>query len=418
MKIKLQLADLLILITVASCLFNVVFNNLPAGLGSTRFWAPMALISIIITRFEVLTISPCKYVVFFGISSVVILQYTLWKHMGDLDIHAILFEFSSLFTFTVIWGYYFLRHDFKRLAFISKWLFIFIIITLVMTNIALSIDPLIVRNSAFLFGKNIYQVRLFKLTGAAGYGYAQAFILLIPILIYHIKNRKKMVFSHKVLIVILIGIIITTLRAQVFANVLVTVAVSILAIMGSKKKYLAYIYLAITFIIIMIIPISFYVQIITELAVHVDPDTELYRKLNDFALFIEYPEIDNSTATGYRTERYPMLFEALSAKPFFGIASYKRPYSKGGGGQHLYWMYRLALWGVTGFLFFIYVLNKIYKSITSVLVDSEVKFYYFLSVLAYVMFGLIKNISGREPLLFIIVVIPGLYFLPLLEKDK
>ena len=55
-----------------------------------------------------------------------------------------------------------------------------------------------------------------------------------------------------------------------------------------------------------------------------------------------------------------MLFEAFKASPFFGDASYYSKYdTEMGHGGHLYWMSRLALWGVFGFLGYLLILYKI-----------------------------------------------------------
>jgi hypothetical protein len=142
----------------------------------------------------------------------------------------------------------------------------------------------------------------------------------------------------------------------------------------------------------------------------------MYYKLNDFAVFVENPDIDPSTGAGARAERYPLLYNALINSPVLGNTSY-RSHLNIESGAHLYWMNRLALWGIPGFLFFIFMLYKIYRSISS-LFDANYSFYYFLSVMAFVFLGLIKAIGGSEPWLILIVVIPGLYFLPLLEESK
>jgi hypothetical protein len=147
-----------------------------------------------------------------------------------------------------------------------------------------------------------------------------------------------------------------------------------------------------------------------------DADSNIYYKLNDFAKFIQRPEFEASTGAGRRAARYPLLFDAFINKPLLGDASYNSPFYIVEGG-HLYWMNRLTQWGVLGFLFFVFVLYQIYKRIRS-LFDDNFAFYYFLSVSAFILLGLIKNISGREPFLVLIVVIPGLYFLPLLDKKK
>ncbi len=317
---------------------------------------------------------------------------------------------------TAILSYYRVKFDFKKLALLSKWAFIFIIISLITTNIALFIDPDLVRQSAASGDFTSVQKSVFKLTGAMGYSYVQAVVCLIPIIIYHIKSKKKMVIPPIGLLVILILLLITQIRAQVFANILVAAAITALAVIGSRKRWISFFTILLLGIFIMVIPNSFYANSLASLSTYFERDSEMYYKLNDFASFVENPDLDISTGTGARIERYPLLYEALIANPLLGNASYKSNLNIGAG-AHLYWMNRLALWGIPGFLFFVFMLFKIYKSISS-LFDANYRYYYFLSVMAFVFLGLMKAIGGSEPWLVLIVVIPGLYFLPLLQPKK
>ena len=107
---------------------------------------------------------------------------------------------------------------------------------MIMTNIALSFDPMIIRQSVSTDRFTPFQAQIYKITGAGGYGYMQALVCLIPVLIYHIKYWTQMIFSRKILIVILLLIIITMIRAQVFANLLAAVAITILFLCRSKKS--------------------------------------------------------------------------------------------------------------------------------------------------------------------------------------
>ena len=417
MKIKLQIQDIIILITIASTLLNVVFRNLPQGIGSFKFlWAPLTLIIIFFFRPIIFTKRPIIFVLLFGAITVGILQNTLWNYIDDWNRKGVLEEFYNLTIFTAIWSYYWLKGDLKRLAFIGKWSFVFIVISLIMTNIALTLDPLVVRNAAANFLGNPFQARIFKLTGSASFGYAQAFVVLIPVFVYHIKKRKNLVFSQIGVIAILTLLLVTTIRAMVFANLLVAAFITIFAFMGPPKHY--HIYYALLLLIILVInSVSFFANTLTTLGSYFEPNSQLYDKFNDLAIFIENPELDTYTMVGTRAARYPLLIEELFANPLLGYASYNSSFNVAAGG-HLYWMNKLALWGIPGFLFFVFVLYKIYKTIISAFVDPEIRFYYFLSVAAFIMLGLSKNISGRETWLILIVVIPGLYFLPLLQQKE
>jgi hypothetical protein len=409
MKQKLGLPDIIIMLTLASTTLYTVSRNLPFGMGSFTFlWAPITLVFTTITRPIIYKERVMKTLLIYGIISVGILQYSLWKFMDSWNQIRILYEFYYLVVACAIFFYYYCKRDFRTLALLSKWTFILIIVSLITTNIALYFDPNLVRESARTGEFTERQARIFRLSGAMGYSYIQSVVCLIPILIYHIKNKQNMVFPPKILIAILLLIIITEIRSQVFANVIVTVIITILSIIVFKKKRYTIVAMLISCVLVITIPSSSYTKLFYSSSSYFDPDSEMYYKLTDFAEFVENPEFETSTGAGGRAERYPMLIEALSANPAFGNASYDSPLDIGFG-AHLYWMNRLALWGVPGFLLFIFMLFRIFKKINS-LFNSGYKPYYFLSIATFILLGLIKAIGSREPWLMLIVIIPGLYF--------
>lgn len=417
LKIKLDTLDLSVLVTIASTTLYLVFRMLGRELGSFAFlWAPLTLLIIFFKHPAVYTWRPMKLLIFYGVLMIGVLQLLLWNNMDDWNQPRILAEFYFLLIFTLILSYYWSLNKLRKLALLSKWALIFIFISLIGTNIALFIDPMIVRQSAASGDFSALQGRIYKFTGAMSYSYSQAVIFLIPIIIYHIKNKKGMVFEPKVLIMLLLLIIVTQVRSQVFANVLVTMVITIVSWMGLKRIRASVFALSLLSLLVIIIPTSYYVDLLFYFSSKFNPGSEMQYKLTDFAIFLKYPEIDTSTGAGARAERYPMLFDALMRNPLFGNASYNSSINIMQG-AHLYWMNRLALWGIPGFLFFLFVLYKLFRSI-STLFDSEYKFYYFLSIASLVLIGSLKTVGGSEPWLMLIVVIPGLYFLPLLEQKS
>jgi len=419
MRILRHSVLLAIWIAVAMTSLYVVANNLPPIVGSFRyFWGPAVLVAIFLMQPSVYKKKPMAWLLLFGATSLGLLQYTLWNHMSDWNRFHLLNEFYSLVIFSAIFFYYYVRKDFKGLAFLGKLGFYFIIITIIMTNIALFFDPLVVRMSVNAGRITPYQAKVFKITGAGGYGYMQALVCLIPILIYHIKFRIKMVFSRKGLIVIQVLIIITLVRAQVLANILVAVVIMIFSYAGAKTVRKSIAMVSLVLILLLAIPSSFYADMFTKIKLFFDVDSTMYSKLNDLSFFIQHPEFGGPTGAGGRADRYPLLFEALIGAPVLGDASYNSPFTYNMSvGYHLHWMNKLAVWGIPGFLFSLFVLFQLYKSIFS-LFDDHFGFYYSLSVGAFVLLGLIKTIAGREPYLILIVIIPGLYFLPLLKQKR
>ncbi len=410
MKMKFKLIDWIILCTILSTLFYTLANNLPKGVGSFRFlWGPLSLVTIIIQNPSLFKKRPLYNLIFYGLISVGILQYTLWQYMSDLHRFRILEEFFNLSIVIAIWSYYKENNKLEYLGKISEIAFFFIILSLIITNVVLFYEPLIIRNSGNAFRSSPRQLRIAIRTGAIGYGYAQGIVVMIPLLIYHIKKRIRLLFGYKGLIAVLMLFIITNLRSQVFANILIGTFITIFSIAGAKRKKIVLIYMIIVLTIAILIPTSVYIDLLRSVSTYFPEESNTYYKLNDFALFLDDPTFDESTAAGTRAERYPMLLEAFSENPLLGDASYDSKYDIREGG-HLYLMNRLAIWGLFGFAFFVSLLYKIYSNIENRIHDVERKYYYMLSILTYIMFGLMKNIGGREPWFILILIIPGLYF--------
>jgi hypothetical protein len=140
--------------------------------------------------------------------------------MSDWNRSLLLNEFYAIVVFVAILNYYLVNKDYKGLAILGRISFYFILVTIISTNIALWFDPYVVRQSAAPYKFSIFQAYIFKITGAGGYGYMQALTLLLPVLIYFIKFKEGAILSKRLMILIVVLIFITLVRAQVFANIL------------------------------------------------------------------------------------------------------------------------------------------------------------------------------------------------------
>ncbi|MCF8219765.1 MAG: hypothetical protein K9J21_12400 [Bacteroidales bacterium] len=419
-----QSVPLFIKIAVMMTSLYVVARNLPPVVGSFRFfWGPSALLWIFLVRSSAFKVKQMKYLFLYGVLSLGLLQFTIWQYMDDWHRSNILNEFYSIFIFFTIFCYYYIHRDYKGLASVAKWGFYFILITIFMTNIALYLDPMVVRQSASGEFATPFQAQVYRLTGATGYGYAQALVCLIPVLVYYIKtkSKEKRFVSNRHLIILLLLLFFTLVHAQVFANILAALAILALSIAGTERIGITSIMVVFSIIVILVIPASVYADMFYYLSSFFDTESNIHYKLTEIAHFIQYPSLDSTTAVGARAARYPYLFEQFISNPILGVASSSRMTSlfayESAMWTHLYWMYRLTIWGLLGFGIFIFVLFQLFKKIYSIF-DTEFKFYYLLSVSAFVFLGLMKNIAGREPYLMLIVIIPGMYFLPLLKHQR
>jgi hypothetical protein len=415
MKSKMQILDWIILIAISSTLLYIVSNNIPTLLGSFRFfWAPITLSLVFLAKPDIFYRKIIILLLLYGLVFLGLLQYTFWSYMSDWNVRQLQDEFYALFVFSCIWAHYWSINEIRKLAIISKWSFLFIVITIITTHIALYIEPTIVRSASNSFRGDSTSFAIAKTFGTVGYGYAQSLVLLIPILVYFIKTKKRIYFNYKILFIILIVLILLLLRANVFANVLIAIPIIILAYVGPKKGRANYGYITFLVLILAFIPISIYANLILNLSNYFGQYDFFNERFTDLASFFENPNLDTTSTTGGRVSRYPLLFEAFIANPLGGDASYFSSYDIEEGG-HLYWMNKLAIWGIIGFFFFIYILYILFKNIISVF-DYEFKYYYHLSLMAFIGLGLTKNISGREPWLLLILIIPGLYFLHKYQK--
>jgi hypothetical protein len=327
--------------------------------------------------------------------------------MDDWNRNALLEEFYALIVFAAIFQYYRLRNDYKGFAALGKYSFYFVLITIFMSHIALFIDPMIIRTSGSADKFTANQLSFFRGIGAGGYGYMQALILIVPLIFYYIKNPLQSIWPKWVWVFFLILIWLLILRANSLANVLAVGVVSLLA--GFLDKIRNYLLLLLSLTgIILLVPIETYGDYVFSIANLFDDNLFMHDKFYDFGLFITSSGTDISTGAGGRADRYPLLFEALLQSPLFGAAS-KESSLYVSVGAHLYWMNKLALLGIIGFSGFVFMFVKIYKSAVN-LFDKQFSYYYFLSAMSFVLLGLMKAISGREPFFVMIIFIPGLYF--------
>jgi hypothetical protein len=87
-------------------------------------------------------------------------------------------------------------------------------------------------------------------------------------------------------------------------------------------------------------------------------------------------------------------------------------------GAHLHWMNKLTTNGIIGLIVFLLIpYNFIRNNLR--LFDPTYKFYYILASLSILSYGLIKQLGGRDTWYAFFIILPGLYYLPLLKiKNK
>lgn len=411
---KKNLLKVLSYILILSTFLPVVTNNLPPVIGSYHLYAALWLVSTIIFASKIYRQKLVILFLFYGLVFILILPIFLWKFMNDWNREAIQLEFYNMFIPLTVFYYYRINNDYKGWAKLVKMALIFIGITAIMTYIASSFNPMYARN---ITSGDITDSELafFKRIGGGSYGYAIALLGLFPLLIYYYKHNIKSIFPRKFIFVYIVLIYFAIIRMQFFANIIVSSIIIILvSFVGAKNIKYSIVSLSFILIIGIITPNQVYSDILIQSSSWFNKNSETYLKLNDMAGFIIGDTEDS--VTEQRAERFPELAEAFIRKPLLGDASYESGLDIGLG-AHLYWMNRLAIWGIVALSFFVWLH---YKYILSGIryFDKTFTYYFLLSVGAILSYGLIKNISGREIWYAYFVILPGMYYLPSLKKKE
>ena len=400
----------------------LVYTNLPPIIRSHHIWTFMWVFSMLIYYPKIFFNKRMIYLYSYGLF-LIIAKIIIWS---DLNIWYIKNLFYELYIFAIgisVVTYFLQTKDYISLAKIAKWSIVFMFITSVMTMVSTVIDPMYARHLVALSEVTLESEREVLLSvrryGGGTYSSAGAFMCLFPIFIYYYKNIKISLLSKKMLIVLSGVFFFALLGMQIFANILIALVFIVLAMFG-MKKIKQFIWVIGLFLSIMVItPNEVYVNSTLSISSFFKRDSEFNAKLKDLSIFIETSDInDRSTGTGGRAARYPLLLGSFVKSPLFG-AFYKPEEMKvinNGGGFHLYWMYKLATTGVIVFLVFLYIPYIFIKNNLRYF-NPTYKLYYILASLAILSYGLTKVIGGRETWYAFFVILPGLYFLPLLKKN-
>ncbi|MCB2219441.1 MAG: hypothetical protein KQI35_03525 [Bacteroidetes bacterium] len=398
-------------------LLPVISNNLPTYVGSYHFFAAIWLGSILIFYPRIIVQKYFLFFLFFGLVFIGLLR-TLWSEMTVWDKGGLLMEFYIFSVAISVILYFKIEKDYEGLAWLVKWSLIFVGITSIMTIYSTSLNSMagryMINPDAFNSWEEFQQ---FKKLGTGSHGLATTLGALFPMMFYYYRNNTSIIFSKK--IIIFYGIIgfIVVLRIQIFANILLSSAIIIISFLGRKKIRQSLLVLFLLFIIFIIIPMSLYADFLRIVSSYFNPQSEIYFKLNDMAKYLTIGD-SYGTATGGRAARYPLLFSAFIENPLFGYFTGDHSKSIAAGG-HLYWMYKLTIVGIFGFIPYLILHFTFIKNVVSYIKkNEEFTFYYLVSISAIIGLGFMKNLAGREMWFTYFIILPGIYFLPLLKNRK
>ena len=404
---------------LASLLLVMIFlpiftNNLPRYIGSIHFIALLWFLSLIFIDDYVLKNKFFIGTVVLLITIQYVLYNTIWSYIGSDPLvqhfseHYAIILALSLFT-------YFNKSE-KSRAYLGKltyWLIGCIVITCFTTIYITSINPMYVRDivGSAVSGITQTEITWFKRYGAGAYGFATLLVIILPGIIY---LRKIDYLKIKTTFFLIILIVFTLIRMQIMANILTASLLIIISFFGVKKLKRSIPIVLFILIIALIIPPYIYSNFFGYLSQYFDSNSNVYFKLNDLGLFFDTIGSSINTATSSRFDRYPLLLQALNENIFFGAFSVTSSHYWASG-FHLYWMYKLGSFGIIGLMLYISIHYK-YVKINLKIFDETYMFYFLVSVVGFVLLGLMKNIAGRNAWVGYFVLLNGIYYIPKNKK--
>lgn len=400
---------ILALLLLVTTYLPVLTNNLPAYIRSHHLYALIWGISIVLLAPKViqnrLMINMLSYTFLFAF----LLQSVIWINVDSWNKSLLLNEAYMISIGVSMYIYFFEYRDYYGLSWLMRWTIVFIGITAIMSIYSSYIDPLYARK---LVGGITDDLGVVLKYGGGSYGFAGAIMMILPLVIYYYRNNYKSNYSKPIILLFGILLYYALLRIQLFANILLSTIIIVIALIGERNIRKNIIFFGLlTVLTVALVP--YMPQFLFYVSNFFETDSEVYFKINDLAVFIKYGADYGDTATSLRSARYPMLFEGFLTNPLLGIFNSDSTLNIEDGG-HLYWMNKLTVYGLLGFIPFALAFYFFVKNALKIM-DTEFSFYFLLSIGSGVVLGLMKSLAGREFWYMFFFVLPGLYWLPLLK---
>ncbi len=394
-----------------STFFYLLFINLPPIIGSHHLWTIIWFLSIIFLYPKIFKNKLFIFLLIYGFFIILILLNTLWANIDPWLKKQIINEFYVFSVAISVLTYFRLEQDYEGFALIIKWTLLFIFFSAVMSIITAYIYPLYARDLTGIDAFNESErVKILEYTkyGGGNYSFATALVCLFPMLIYLYKSNDNSIFKKYQILLMGIIFFYALIKMQIVANILVAFIIIILSLLGRKNLKKSISIYIILLIIIVAIPSHIYAELFYNAATIFDTNSEIYFKLNEMGtFFITGGTVENNAISG-RYARYPLLMQSFLSNPLWGGKEWN---------HHLFWMNKLAVYGLLGTLPFIYIIYYYVKKNIKYF-DDEFSFYFLLSIFSIIGLGLMKALMGRELWYTFFIILPGFYYLQYLKQPQ
>jgi hypothetical protein len=403
-----------------STFLPLLFNNLPPYIKTPHIWSLLWFVSLVVFKSKILQQNLLQLWLLYGAIMLLLLLNTLWIDVNEWNKNQITGEFYAIAVALSVIVYFRMERDYIGLANLVKWTMVFLFITAIMSIVTAIINPSYARDiigiSTAINESAREEILSYQKYGGGGYSFASAIDCLLPILIYYYKNNSSSYFNKKQLILFIIIFLISLISMQIFANILIAIPIIAFSWFGTKNAKRGFITIGLITLIFLLIPSQIYIDLFQYIASWFHRGSELNYKFNDIAQFYATGGSYEESGLGSRAERYPILWRSFQANPFFGhFVSSRKSFTDISAGAHLFWMNKLAVYGLLGTIPFLFIIYR-YIKINLRYFDKEFALYFLLSLFSIIVLGSMKTLGGRDFWYTYFIVVPGFYYLRLLKK--
>jgi hypothetical protein len=400
---------------VVTTFFPLLYQNLPPIIHSYHLYAALWLASILILYSDLLLNRPIRYLLIYALITLGVFYFTFWGRVDHWDWAQVRIETYYIITASTVLAYFMTSEDFSGFAALVKWALVFVGITAVMSIYASFKDPTYARSiTAGELSQG--QLTYFQKLGAGTYSFGEALVCLFPMMVYLYKHNERGIFSRKVILIYGVLCFYALLRMQIFANILFAILLIAVSLLGTTTRKASIFVIVFLFAALYFIPTSLYSEAAVQISNYFNPTSVVYFKLRDLSKYLiegQYVQ----TAIGGREARYPLLIAGFVQSPILGFYYDKIGTLDISPGGHLYWMNKLAVFGIVGFLLYLKIhANHLRQTVKSQ--DEEFSFYFLVATLGGLGLGLAKNIVGREFWFTYFVILPGIQYLTSLRRNE
>lgn len=401
--------NIILFILMLTTFLPIVYVRLPAYIGSHHFWTILWGVSLLFLKPKVFFQKLMLLVILNGIILFIMLRF-FWVEMDDTNVKNLWVEYYQIAVGCSIFTYFHVSKDYISFAKLVLWVLIFIVITSILTIFFYT--QILETTERIQWNKYLETVNTY---GFAGYGMSIVLMSIISGLIYFYKN--KILHLKYIWIFVIFIVAIALIRIQLLVNIILAVLLMLFSLINVKNRKITIVILSFIGLVLLLIPKSTYIIILQRLSVDFAFFKEISFKLKELAVYIEFGERVGPNQIVLRAERYTYLFRTFQEHSLMGCFFMEDSPTYKPETYHVHWMHKIVITGIIFFLFYIQIFIRFIKENLKNAM-GQYQYFFILSIIAILMYGVFKAIVGRECWYMFFVILPGMYYLPLLNKKS